>query len=238
MIIDFHAHILPGLDHGCNNVMTAMRQLQMANTAGVDIVVATSHFYPHVETVENFLLRRRESWVMLQDKLTHDMMHINVPRIILGAEILICEGMEKMEGLLDLAYEGNTTILIEMPTIVSKGVYNTVERINARCGGRVVIAHIERCDNNCIENLFNLGVFGQINIESFCKFKQKNKLIRWSENGAIAALGSDIHGTDNAYKKLQKVKYILDETFMQIMQSSEKLLFLSSKNEYSINKFL
>lgn len=224
MIIDFHAHILPGLDHGCNDVLTAVRQLQMAKKAGVDIVVATSHFYPHIDSVENFLFRRQKSWDMLQDKLPQD-----VPHIILGAETLICEGIEKMEGLADLACEGSSTILIEMPSISWKSIYGTVEKINELFGGHVVVAHIERYEKKSVENLFNLGVSGQINIESFCKLKQKKHLLRWSENGAIAALGSDIHGTTNVYKKLRKVQNILDDKFMQIMQSSEKLLFSDSK---------
>jgi protein-tyrosine phosphatase len=46
MIIDFHAHILPGLDHGCKDLTTAVTQLKMAKKAGIDVVVATSHFYP------------------------------------------------------------------------------------------------------------------------------------------------------------------------------------------------
>lgn len=224
MIIDFHAHIMPGLDHGCHDVNTAVRQLQMANKAGVDVVVATSHFYPHVETVQNFLLRRQKSWELLQDNLTQ-----NMPRIILGAETLVCEGMEKMEGLLDLSCGGSSTILVEVPTSPSSGIYRAIERINERCAGRVVIAHIERYDKKCIENLFNLGFVGQVNIDSCCKLRRRNHLLRWAENGWIAALGSDIHGTVNGYSKLRKVRHLLEEKFTEVMQSSEKLLFSDSK---------
>jgi protein-tyrosine phosphatase len=225
MTIDFHSHILPGLDHGCRDVHTAKQQLRMAKEAGVDVVVASSHFYPHMETVENFLERRRKSWKILKDELTQDMSHIDMPHIVLGAEILICEGIEKMEGLLDLSCGGSSTLLVELPSVTWKNIYNTVEKVNQRCGGRAVIAHVERYDEAFVEKVFDMGVYGQINMESFFHLTQKKRLRRWSEKGVIAALGSDIHGTANVYKRFRKTERLLGVTFAQIMQLSEKMLF-------------
>jgi tyrosine-protein phosphatase YwqE len=36
MITDFHAHVLPGADHGCSGGTEAKKQLELAYKAGVD----------------------------------------------------------------------------------------------------------------------------------------------------------------------------------------------------------
>ena len=48
--IDFHAHILPGVDHGSNSVEISDFQLKLAAESMIDTVIATSHFYPHKES--------------------------------------------------------------------------------------------------------------------------------------------------------------------------------------------
>ena len=40
---DFHAHILPGADHGSDGMETSLTQLALAEAAGVDTIIATPH---------------------------------------------------------------------------------------------------------------------------------------------------------------------------------------------------
>ena len=44
-VIDFHSHILPGIDDGSRNVETSIGMLRMCREQGVDIMIATPHFY-------------------------------------------------------------------------------------------------------------------------------------------------------------------------------------------------
>ena len=60
-LIDFHAHVLPGMDHGCKNITECKKQLSLAMSAGVSTVVATPHFYPHQHNVASFISRRTEA---------------------------------------------------------------------------------------------------------------------------------------------------------------------------------
>ena len=90
----YHAHILPGCDHGSDSVETSRRQLEMARKAGVATVCATPHFYPQRETVACFLDRRARTADLLRAGLPAD-----APRIQLGAEVLICDGLERMQEL-------------------------------------------------------------------------------------------------------------------------------------------
>ena len=60
--IDFHAHILPGCDHGSDGWKTSRRQLKLAREAGVEVICATSHFYGHHVSVESFLEKRERCY--------------------------------------------------------------------------------------------------------------------------------------------------------------------------------
>ena len=44
-IIDFHSHILPGIDDGARNLDTSMAMLEQIREQKVDYMVATPHFY-------------------------------------------------------------------------------------------------------------------------------------------------------------------------------------------------
>ena len=40
MIIDFKAHVMPGMDKACKNRIDTIRRLMAAKEAGVDLIVA------------------------------------------------------------------------------------------------------------------------------------------------------------------------------------------------------
>lgn len=42
--LDYHAHILPGCDHGSSSVDMSLKQINMAKEAGVQTICATPHF--------------------------------------------------------------------------------------------------------------------------------------------------------------------------------------------------
>ena len=108
--LDYHAHILPGCDHGSDGLATSLKQVEMAASAGVKTICATPHFYPHKESVESFLRRRKKTAGLLLRELPE-----NAPLIQLGAEVLICDGMERLDGLNRLCREGTNELLLEMP---------------------------------------------------------------------------------------------------------------------------
>ena len=125
MKIDFHAHILPGADHGASRVETSLRQLALMREAGVSAVVATPHFYPHRQTPESFLTKRESAIAALREALPQD-----APTVYIGAEVLVCPGIHEMEGLEKLTIEGTNVLLLEMPTTVwDSAILDTVEEI-------------------------------------------------------------------------------------------------------------
>ena len=68
-IIDFHTHILPGIDDGSRDIDTSCRMLEMAAEQGVELIVATPHFYASRDRIEHFLEKREHARNILSDKL-------------------------------------------------------------------------------------------------------------------------------------------------------------------------
>ena len=55
MIIDFHSHVLPGIDDGSDDVATSLAMLEASRAQGVDVVIATPHFYAEKEKMDSYL---------------------------------------------------------------------------------------------------------------------------------------------------------------------------------------
>lgn len=219
MIIDCHAHILPRVDHGCESPGTAKLQLEAAVNAGVDVIVASSHFYPDKELLDTFLKRREEGIKSLNS------MSLIRPRILIGAEATVCIGMQRLENLDKLCIGDTKCILLEMPFINWNSEYiEAVKGIRDELGLIPLMAHIDRYPEKEVKKLLDLGVYCQINAESLCSIFHRRRLIKWIDQGHIYALGSDIHGTESGYANFLKAKKLLGARFDTIMRKSAELL--------------
>lgn len=201
-IVDFHAHILPGADHGSRNIETTVKQLELYSGFGVEKVVATPHFYPEKDSVESFLKRREGAVELLKGKMQDD-----YPLIYVGAEVLVCPGISEMPDLEKLCIMGTNVILLEMPFSGWNDEHiKSVSEIS-RNGYISVMAHIDRYPMKDIVRLYEeCDVQYQLNGESVCSFSGIKKARKLCSNLPVAALGSDIHGEDKkALKNLMKL---------------------------------
>ena len=48
-VIDFHCHVLPGVDDGAVDVKMSLAMLRKSFLQGVDLMVSTCHFYANEE---------------------------------------------------------------------------------------------------------------------------------------------------------------------------------------------
>lgn len=224
MEIDFHAHILPEMDHGCRNMDMCQEQLNMAAKQQIEVVVATSHFYPHTETVESFLTRREKAF----EKLTAERVE-QMPKVLLGAEVLICSGMDKMERLQELCVEGTNVLLFEMPfaDMWEQDLIDTVARLKNECKLQVVLAHAERYRLSEVEKLLTMGVLVQLNTASLASFRELTRHVRARKllkRSCVVALGSDIHGTQDQYEVFSKAVKKYHREAEIILQKTSALL--------------
>ena len=205
--VDFHAHILQGADHGSRSVETSLKQLSYAELCGIKKVIATPHFYPHKHTVEGFLSRRQKAYDELGKEYSGNI------DVLLGAEVLLCEGLENLGGLDALCIQGTKTLLVELPFSDFRSSYvETLRKITKR-GFDVVLAHVDRYPREDIESLVDVGITRfQVNADALAGLLKPKQIVHWINLGYVIALGSDIHGDDpKAYKRYSKAKKYLNK---------------------------
>lgn len=200
--LDYHAHILPGCDHGSDCLKTSLEQIEMARKAGIKTICATPHFYPHKETVEEFSVRRQHAFDEMLPGLTEDS-----PCILLGAEVLICDGMEHLDGLQSLCLQGTNELLLEMPFYNwPDSLWDTLYQLQDMDDIKIVIAHADRYPAENIEYLIRDGFILQLNAECFLKAFHRKRYISWLNSGRVKYLGSDIHMLGNGYRNFERCK--------------------------------
>ncbi|MCD8006179.1 MAG: capsular polysaccharide biosynthesis protein [Oscillospiraceae bacterium] len=193
-MIDFHSHILPGIDDGSKSVDESCRMLKESFLQGVSQIVATPHFYAEDNSPKRFLERRRHSFEKLEPHLTADM-----PEIFLGAEVKYFEGISRSEDVGLLKIEGTDLILIEMPFMTwNQRIVNEVIELASWRHTRVILAHVERYfrygAEKFLPDFYKNDVLIQANAESFIggRFATR-KVMNMLKEGKIHLLGSDCH---------------------------------------------
>ncbi len=219
--IDFHAHILPAADHGCESISESLQQLTLAKQAQIDTVIATPHFYPQRESIEEFLSRRERCAQQLREAMKGK----NLPEVLIGAEVQLCPGLDHMEGLERLCVQGTNVLLLELPLQYTlRGFDQAIDNIIYGKKLNVVLAHIDRYHAVHVDFMLDCGCLAQINADAFCHFHSSRRCSAWRNHDSLVALGSDIHGTDEGYQPFLKAKKKLGSTYQQIMARTEALL--------------
>ena len=205
LTLDYHAHVLPGCDHGSDSVETSRKQLAMAAAARVRTVCATPHFYPHKESIPSVLQRREASARLLRENLTAD-----APQLQLGAEVLICDGMERLDGLPRLCRSETNELLLEMPFYQwPEAIWDTLYALCERRDIKIVLAHAERYPPEAIEQLIRDNVALQLNSECLTRPLHRKRYLTWIKNGSVKYLGSDIHMLGDGYRAWEKCVKLL-----------------------------
>ncbi len=223
-VVDFHSHILPYADHGCKDMCECNAQLKVMCSSSTNIAVATPHFYPHVHKIEGFAKKTENAALQIKD-ISAD----TRPKICIGAEILLCDGMESMKQLNTLCIKGTNCLLIELPLHPLKhGYLDTAEALLSQ-GYTLILAHIDRYFKICpdgIDTLISMGALAQINAEALFHRKSLKRIHKYLEvSECICALGSDLHGSSmKSYKHFARASKALKEYYPVIMQRAQTLL--------------
>ena len=218
-VVDFHAHVLPGADHGSYSVDMSRFQLESALSHGVQRIIATPHFYPNEHSVASFLRSRDAAYVRLISRLGAD-----IPDIRLGAEVMICNGLENMPELEKLYILGTSTVLLELPfTDFQLEYVDTVYNLISR-GVEVIMAHADRYPPEHITRMIEVGAKLQLNVDSLSKLIVKRHLYGWIADGHVVAIGSDIHKRDGRiYSKFEKTAAKLDKLTDAVRTESDRI---------------
>lgn len=220
-MIDFHSHILPGIDDGSRSVEQSLAMLREEARQGIGHVVATPHFYARYDSPKKFLKRRTEAENSLRQALEWD---VSAPDFTVGAEVYYYPGMGNSDVISDLAIQGTNYILIEMPQPPwTDQMYRELENIRAKQNLIPIIAHIDRYiapfrTNGIPEQLKNLPVLVQANASFFLNRKTSRMALRMLRSDQIQLLGSDCHNTETRPPNLgQAVRLIQDKLGTEVL---------------------
>lgn len=194
--IDFHSHILPGVDDGSHSVEESIAMLRLAAEQGIRQVVATPHFYANHDNPERFLTRRTRSEATLREAMSG---RDDLPEVIIGAEVHFFRGISDSELLSQLTIVGKECILIEMPhSPWTENMYRELEAIHTKRGLTPIIAHVDRYISplrtfGIPQRLEQLPVIVQANAEGFLRKSTARMVLRMLRENQIQLLGSDCH---------------------------------------------
>jgi len=195
MIVDFHSHILPGIDDGSGSMEESVEMLRAMKQQGISGVVATPHFYASHDYPEKFLKRRQEAFERLRDAICDE----ELPQVYTGAEVAYFHGMSRSDALEDLVIAGTRAVMVEMPVGTwTQSMYDELERIHTVRGLVPVVAHVDRYLSplrslGIADNQARLPVLVQANANFFLRKNTARKALGMLRKEQIHLLGSDCH---------------------------------------------
>ena len=194
--IDFHSHILPGIDDGSAAVEESLAMLRMEAAQGIRHVVATPHFYAQHQPLSEFLERRDRAEQRLRAAMAREP---ELPRIWVGAEVYFFRGMSQSEVLPQLTIRGTNCILVELPQAPwPEEILLELRRIREERGLIPVVAHVDRYigpfrSYGIPQQLAQLPVLVQANAAFFLGRMTSPMAMKLLRSDRIHLLGSDCH---------------------------------------------
>lgn len=214
--VDFHSHVLPGIDDGSQSVEESLRMLRESARQKVRVMVATPHFYAEQNTPEVFLARRTAAYEQLAQARANSGKTDELPRILCGAEVAYFMGLGNCEQLPELCIEGTNILLVEMPFCrwPSTTLQDVLQAKN-RFGLRIVVAHIERYideqPSGTLDEMLDEGLLIQANAGSFLHWINRGKALRRVQAGKIHLLGSDCHNMTTRPPDLSQAAAVIEK---------------------------
>lgn len=195
-MIDFHSHVLPGIDDGSDSLETSIQMLRVEAEQGITHVVATPHFYAQRDKLDQFLRRRDQAEKILREEME---LYLGLPELVMGAEVSYFRGISESEFLRHLTIGNNRCVLIELPMPPwDESIFSELEAIWVRREILPIIAHIDRYltpwrSAAVLKRIAELPVLVQANADFFTKRKTAKLAMRMLKNNQIHLLGSDCH---------------------------------------------
>lgn len=227
MKLDIHAHILPGIDDGSENVETSLCMLETLAADGVTDIVFTPHFYFHEKGIEHFLEKRERAMGQLASGVPEGI------QVHLGAEVEFSNVSIGYGQFKLLSIDGGKYILLELPMQedLEGWLYKRLARFIDSTNLNPIIAHAERYKGlqkrpNLIAELINLGCLIQVNTTSIINSKHGDLVDAMLKKDMLHLLGSDCHNMrDRKPDYARAIKVIEtrygDEKYAAIAQISQ-----------------
>lgn len=210
-MIDFHTHVLPGMDDGSVNAVETEKMLVLMAQQGISVVAATPHYDVRRETIQAFLERRKKAVDSFNKSDKY-------PKLILGAEVL-CSGLHvcNMENIDRLCIGNTRHLLVETHLNGWQGnIKEELLNLIRVQGITPILAHIERYSasraNMCaIRELKENGAVLQMNAGPFLNKRTVKKALRMFKTENVDLICSDCHGISSRPPNLAEAVEVIRE---------------------------
>ena len=233
-MVDFHTHILPGIDDGSDSISTSQSMLAAMREQNVKTVVATPHFIPQSEELFEFLERRQKAVELITP-------HLGGINLIPAAEVKYCRNISKIEGIEKVSVGNLGYILVEMTYQEwNKQIVDDVISIMDNTGLVPILAHVDRYwtkdTNKYFDRFLDAGALMQLNVSAFEGFWERRKFIKRISEGKIHLLGSDCHNLTKRKPNLESGFSVLEKYGLASQIEANEELVLGSESMLSAKK--
>ncbi len=231
-MVDFHSHIIHGIDDGAKSLEMSLEMLKASESEGVEYICATPHFITeefeishedYFEKLNRLILASREENFNIKILAGLEIyMHPNLPKLYRE---------KKIWGLNQTEY-----LLIELPMgqfpMYTEEVFYELMLL----GAKPILAHPERNlkimkNHQLIINLIDQGVLMQMNAGSLLSYYGKNvkkTAEEFVKRNMIHILGSDGHNITNRDTRLKeaydRVKHLNEPMYNWILQNETSII--------------
>lgn len=239
IMIDFHTHILPGIDDGSRDIDMTEKMLRLEQSMGVSHIYATPHFYAHRRSIESFLERRNRALEKTKEVLSREP---DLPQVTAGAEVYYFTGIGRAKQLEALCIEGTDILLLELPFAQwHSDILEDISELMSKRGLHIILAHVERYEQfqksrHVWDRLLDMPLTIQLNCENIIDsgsifrrnhmHKTSMELLSRYDNILI---GSDCHNLTDRKPNLDEARVIIrkeigSEKLNQIDKYTDKIL--------------
>ena len=199
-MLDFHNHLIPGVDDGAASVDESREGLRALIADGVTEIITTPHIAASLEArggLAAYLAAVEKGWTILKDLVDTEFPWLGIHR---GFEVMLDIPHPNLENPL-LRLAGTKSALVEFPYMNVPPNSTYAIRELRQAGWSPIVAHPERYSNiearlDIIEEWRDAGAYMQVNAGSFVgAYGARAKRIAWKilEDGSADYLCSDYH---------------------------------------------
>ena len=226
--LDIHAHILPAVDDGAKDLDVSIKLLEMLKEQGVTHVIATPHFYPDMDSVEDFAEKVKQAFIDIKNATRNN----DLPTVFLGCELRYFSGIGKSKAIKQFAIQNTNYILLELPygVPITKTVINDIIDIKEVLGLVPIMAHIERYSKvpgfkKLLKLISDGTVCAHINAGAVVSKEGARLCEKLIKKGYVSYLASDAHSLEN---RPPYIKQALDSISSRLGRSAATRLIIKS----------
>jgi protein-tyrosine phosphatase len=228
-MIDFHTHILPGIDDGAKTPENSLTLLNTISNLGMNDAFLSPHFYPGDESLDSFVARRNESCKILASFL--ESQTNKMPKLHVSSEVYLEPILFNYDDLTPLTLDmGSKFMLTELlyEDSLSTSTQTMLKQLIYYCNIVPILAHVDRypflMKEKNLYSLLEMGCVAQMNLSSMSDFFKRKKLTKYLEKGYIGVIGSDIHNKTQTERITSGLSYINSEDLDYINEVSHGIL--------------